>query len=266
MELHGRETARAQIGGWHLSVTRYERGSAIPAHEHESPYAAVVLRGGYEETSAGEARQCVAGSIVVHTPGERHADRFSGPTTCLNVHGGGFVASRVIPPAVAAAIGSRLRAEFLQPDDYSPQIIDALMMELDALSRREGGTDRVPRWLDEVRRRIETAFRDPLTASGLAAGAGVHVTHLARSFRRHYGMTVGEMLRERRVDHARRELASGRPLSEIAAEAGFADQSHFTRVFRRVTGTTPAAFRRESRSRPLTASKTGPGAGAMMFL
>ena len=244
MALHGREIARGQVGDWQLSVTRYDRGSAIPTHTHESPYVTVVVRGGYEEISGGLSRQCIAGSIVVHTSGEHHADRFAAPTTCLNIHGGRFAMSGVIPPVAAAGIGSKLRSEFLRPDDYSSQIIDALMMELDALSHRDRGDDRVPLWLRETRRRIDSHFRDSLTVSALAVRAGVHATHLARSFRQHYGMTVGEMLRERRIDHARRELRSGRSLCEIANEAGFADQSHFTRVFRRATGTTPAAFRR----------------------
>jgi AraC family transcriptional regulator len=244
MALHGREIARGLVGDWQLSVTRYDRESAIPIHLHEAPYATVVVRGGYEEISGRESRQCVAGSIVVHTSGERHADRFAGPTTCLNIHGGLFGTSGVIPPVAANGIASKLRREFLQPDDCSAQIIDALMMELDALSRRDLGEDRVPPWLRNTRRWIESHFRESLTVSELALHAGVHATHLARSFRQHYGMTVGEMLRERRIEHARRELQSGRALSEIASEAGFADQSHFTRVFRRATGTTPAAYRR----------------------
>ena len=244
--LHGRELGRQQLGGWLLSVTRYERGSSIRAHEHEASYAAVVLSGGYEELSGTTSLDCVAGSIVVHPAGERHANRFAGPTTCLNVVGGAFDRRGVIPSAVGAGIATKLRREFQRPDDVSPQIVEALMLEIDALSRRGTSDDRAPSWLREVRRAVESRFEEPLTLSALAAVAGIHPTHLARSFREHYGMTVGEMVRERRIDHAKKRLAAGVSLSQIAAMGGFADQSHFSRVFRRATGTTPAAFRRET--------------------
>jgi AraC family transcriptional regulator len=55
-------------------------------------------------------------------------------------------------------------------------------------------------------------------------------------------------VRRLRVDWALRELStSARSLSEIALDAGFADQSHFTRVFKRQVGVSPGAFRRSAR-------------------
>ncbi|MEO8035103.1 MAG: AraC family transcriptional regulator [Acidobacteriota bacterium] len=249
LALHGHEVARRRLGSWLLSVTHYERDSSIPSHLHIAPYATVVVRGGYEEIAGGRARQCDSRSIVVHAPGERHADRFRGPTTCLNIQGGRFELGGVIPPAAAGVIASKLRSEFLKPDDLSPQIVEALMLELDALSRRHGGLDdRAPTWLGEVRQLLESSFQEPLAIATLAASAGVHPTHLARSFRQHYGLTIGERIRELRVEQARKQLSGGRALADIAAELGFADQSHFTRVFRRATGTTPAAFRHAARA------------------
>lgn len=249
LDLHGCELARQDIGGWLLSVTRYDSRSSICLHGHEAAYATVVVRGGYEEVSGGSSLQCVAGSIVVHAAGSRHANRFAERTTCLNVHGGVFDRTSVIPASIAAAIASKLRREFARPDDVSGQIVEALMMELGAWSRRGPIDDRAPRWLREVRRNLESRFDEPLTLTTLATGAGVHPTHLARTFRHHYAMTVGEMLRERRVAHAKKQLAAGGAPSDVACQSGFADQSHFTRVFRRVTGTTPAVFRRESLAR-----------------
>jgi AraC family transcriptional regulator len=85
--------------------------------------------------------------------------------------------------------------------------------------------------------------------SGIAAEVGVHPAHLAHEFRRFYGTTAGEYLRRIRVEHAARVVAqTALPLSEVAAAAGFYDQSHFSNAFKRATGATPgqyrAAFRR----------------------
>lgn len=74
--------------------------------------------------------------------------------------------------------------------------------------------------------------------------AGVDPAHLARRLRAHYGMTAGAYLREIRVQRAAGALVrSSEPLARIALDAGFADQSHFTRVFRTVHGITPLRCR-----------------------
>jgi AraC family transcriptional regulator len=87
--------------------------------------------------------------------------------------------------------------------------------------------------------------------SELASEVGVNAAHLARVFRARYGTSVGEYGRRLRLDWAAGEIArDDRPIAEIATEAGFADQSHFTRLFRRHVGTTPARFREEARAVP----------------
>ncbi|HET9787346.1 MAG TPA: helix-turn-helix transcriptional regulator, partial [Pyrinomonadaceae bacterium] len=73
---------------------------------------------------------------------------------------------------------------------------------------------------------------------------GVHPTHLARSFKKHYRTTVGEYLRRLRLDWATRRLSETEDsITEIALAAGFYDQSHFSHLFKQHTGLTPAEFR-----------------------
>ncbi len=246
-EFHGREVARRQMGSWTLVLTRYEPGTVIPFHRHEEPYATVVLRGRYRESSGSVERECAPSNIVIHGPGERHRDTFAPvPTSCLNLYGGDFSKSAVLANPAGASIAAKLRAEFAEPDAFSSRIVDALMRESEAWSERcSNDRRRPPSWLRRVREEVEARFREPITLSGLAAFARVHPTHVARAFRRHYGMTLGEMIRLRRVQHSKTLLRSGRPLAEVADETGFADQSHFTRTFHRLTGATPAAYRRD---------------------
>ena len=66
----------------------------------------------------------------------------------------------------------------------------------------------------------------------------------ARTFRKRFRCTPGEYQRRGRVDHAGRQLATTRrSLADIARDAGFADQAHFSRVFKVHTGLSPARFR-----------------------
>ena len=107
----------------------------------------------------------------------------------------------------------------------------------------------VPRWVAEAREYLH----DPgaiASLGELAAVVDVHPVTLARGFRKAYGCSVGEYLRWLRIAQAARRLAeTDAPLAEIALEAGFADQSHFSNVFRRETGVPPSAFRRAVRGK-----------------
>jgi AraC-like DNA-binding protein len=69
-----------------------------------------------------------------------------------------------------------------------------------------------------------------------------HPTHLVRAFTREYGLPPHRYLTGRRVDLARRYLLEGRPAAEVATLAGFYDQSHLTRHFRRMLGVSPGQF------------------------
>jgi len=88
------------------------------------------------------------------------------------------------------------------------------------------------------------------TLGELAAAVGVHPVTLARAFRRSFGCSVGEYLRRLRIERAAAQLGgSETPLATIALTAGFADQSHFSNLFRRETGMSPSAYRRAVRGR-----------------
>ncbi|WP_232013845.1 helix-turn-helix transcriptional regulator [Glycomyces terrestris] len=130
--------------------------------------------------------------------------------------------------------------------------------ELEAESRVELVADRLRRHLRRrepaaapVRdRRLALAMRDLLDRrieSGLglreaAAELHAHPAHLVRAFSREFGIAPHQYLVTRRIDRARRLLLAGRPVHAVAAATGFYDQSHLTRHFKRVVGTTPARF------------------------
>ena len=84
-----------------------------------------------------------------------------------------------------------------------------------------------------------------VTLAHVAAGCGLSVAHFARAFKQTTGRTPHRWLVEQRVEHAKRLLVtSALALAEIAAICGFADQSHFTRVFLQLVGSGPGAWRR----------------------
>jgi AraC-like DNA-binding protein len=112
-----------------------------------------------------------------------------------------------------------------------------------------------PIWLREAKRLLAARFASPPSIGGLARGLGISPDHLARAFKRHYGMGVHEYVRTLRVQWCSWSLLEDpdRSLADLAVLAGFADQSHLTREFRRARGITPGRLRnrwRQTWNRP----------------
>jgi AraC family transcriptional regulator len=102
-------------------------------------------------------------------------------------------------------------------------------------------------WLDTVTEFIHANVRGGVTLGDVARAGSVHPMHLVRAFRQRHGCSVGEYVRRCRVRWACSQLEGSEiqelSLSRLAAEAGFADHAHFTRVFKRVTGIAPSTYR-----------------------
>jgi AraC family transcriptional regulator len=142
-----------------------------------------------------------------------------------------------------------LYREFRMDDAGAALVAEGLVLEMLGLlvrmPRKEPGSDAPPRWLRDAVELVHGEFAAPLTVAAVAERIGVGPVHLARTFRRHRGESIGQCVRRLRVRHARLLLDDGAgDLATVALDAGFADQSHFTRTFRRLTGMTPGEYRR----------------------
>ena len=152
----------------------------------------------------------------------------------------------------AVALAGRMRAEVEHPDDISALAVEGWMLELLAAllrTRQEAGR---PRWLRDAHDLVTERYAEGLRLAEIAGTVGVEPARLARAFRREYREPIAAYVRRRRVAAAARMLESGdEPISRIAADVGFADQSHLTRAFVRSMGTTPGRYRTERRPRPM---------------
>lgn len=251
-----------QLEGIRVTEAWHRASSTIDRHAHRQATITFLLDGSFEEGYAYRRDlSCQAPAMHVRPPGEPHLDR-------LGVAGAHNLVLEVEEATVAAMrrystlfdevrhlrnvelleISRRLFRELQIRDDFTPLALEGLSMEVLATATRATHRPalKAAPWLLQVRDFLHDSFRESgLTLAGIAAVAGVHRVHLARAFRETFGVSPGEYLRRLRVDWAARELSTGdRSLAEIASEAGFADQSHFTRVFRRIYGAPPGAWRR----------------------
>jgi AraC family transcriptional regulator len=154
--------------------------------------------------------------------------------------------SAEIQGGLPAVLALRLYREFRSMDAISPLAIEGLVLEILAELARLAAAPRQPLWLLRARDLIHDRFRDNLCLAEIATAVGVHPVYLATTFRRHFRQTVGDYQRQLRIGFACKQLTQRcAPLAEIALSAGFADQSHFARVFKRYLGITPGAYRKQ---------------------
>ena len=137
--------------------------------------------------------------------------------------------------------------------DQSALVIEGLALEIfGEVSRfhRARNCHHRPLWLDRAEEFMRSRFSEPLRLEQIARVAEVHPMHLAREFRRYNQSSVGAYLRRVRIDFIANQLVSSDvPLAELALTAGFSDQSHLARTFKRHLGVSPSTYRSSFRRR-----------------
>jgi AraC family transcriptional regulator len=262
--LYGKGVKSHKVGAFTLSERLYPAYFQTPRHTHDCALFCFVVQGGYTETYGSRTRACEPSTFLFHAPGESHAEQFYGSG------GSSFIVeiepqwlervaqhSRVINTSadfdggVITHLAARLYKEFLDMDEISPLVIEGLMFEMlgeTSRSARSLAAPQPPRWLEQAKQLLQERFAEPITLAEIARTVGVHPVHLSQVFHKHYNCTVGLYLRQRRIEFAcQRLVSSTMPLSEIALAAGFSDQSHLTRMFKRYIGIPPSQYRESRR-------------------
>lgn len=256
----GRPLLVRQSAGLSLAETQYNAGAIVPRHAHETALCVLVLEGAFEEQSDRTRETCAPGTLLFLPAGAEHAHRFPARRSrAFTVQFGNEWAERLaacdirIPTlgqiqtrGAATLNAALLYRDFRRGDDSALALDEGVVHTLDGIvgrSAKDHNEMGAP-WLRRTREYLAGHFRDSFSLAHLAQLAGVHPAYLSRAYRRHTGETLSVCVRRLRLEHAAQRLARETvSISLIGIDAGFADHSHFTREFKRVTGTTPQAYR-----------------------
>jgi AraC family transcriptional regulator len=231
----------------------------MPRHVHNEAHFYMVLAGRCADHHDRKSFYCPSMAVIAHPAGRSHAATVSRAGARLfgvecesswlesnGFEGDILQCSAMMNDPKISDLSLRLHREFLTQDSISRLAIAGLTLELLAYVLRFRQDSRhAPPWLSWVHDLLLERFDEDLPLGVLASEAGVHPAHLVKAFRRHFLTSIGEFVRQRRLERARRLVVESElALSEIAVAAGFFDQSHFSRHFRRKTGMPPGAYRR----------------------
>jgi AraC family transcriptional regulator len=240
-----------------FSESVYNSCMALPEHSHELGFFTLILNGYYSEILGSKTVVYSPQTVLWRQAELIHKDRIETASSHFffveiqRSFSERLKECELIPGHVAEKNGqmmwlaSRLRTEIIS-GEASSLIAEGITLELlgNLLKNRGDIERRPPKWLARVVDRLDEEFTENISSDDLAKDAGVHPVHLASVFRKFRHETIGDHIQKKRVERAAELLHDlETPLTDIAYACGFADQSHFTRIFKRRTGLTPGAYR-----------------------
>ncbi len=254
------DSSKLETQSFKLDVASFTSNEKVADHSHENAFFCMALRGVCSENYNRKER-VYEPSVLSYLPaGHSHSLKFyeSGMRSfSIEIKPSLVERMREFSLDIKDSIhcrGGQLTflfkkayGEFCQMDDVSLLSVEGIVLEMLAeVSRRQitKESKQSPRWLKAANDLMRERFSENLSLDEISKTVGVHPVYLARIFRQYYRCSVGEFMRQLRIEYASRQLLLTKAtLLEISTSAGFSDQSHFSRIFKRYTGVTPGGFR-----------------------
>src|SRR5690242_11041640 len=216
-EEEGISVTSAEVNGFTLSELRFPKSYVQPPFEPELPYVAVVLEGALVKSFPRQSLELGRANAVTIPVGATHGALFGSdgarilivkPRSASEPVAGCFDRVAELRGAELKWLGWRLAGELRASDAAAPLAAEGFALELlAATTRSQRDERRPPRWLREAEELLRARLHDHLGLGELAETVGVHPAYLARAFRMHFGLSVGEYGRRLRLAWAASELA-----------------------------------------------------------
>lgn len=246
------------------------RVGAFSPHRHDTYTIAVTTAGVQSFNYLGQRWQSLPGQAVILHPDEVH-DGY-----CRDETGFSYKAAYLPPAHIQTVIGGAALPFLAEGVSIDPDLVasalrliamctadvdlfgyqDALHQFVSAMQRCEGSPPPARRNVNReavmrVREFLDSVPPPGVNLDQLEELAGYDRWQLSRDFRALLGTSPYRYLQCRRLERAGQLLRSGLGIAAAAHEAGFADQSHFGRIFRRTFGTTPLTWYRSGQARTI---------------
>jgi AraC family transcriptional regulator len=239
-------------------VTTYPKEAfTSQMHYHDNMHISFVLQGGSIEKRIGSEYERLPGNIMFYHAGEAHQNiQKVFPSKNINLEIDiDFLKKYPIPETtINTAITQnpdgkflmlKIYKELLVDDNFSVASINMLFLDLIGNAAQPGHKQKLPSWLKIVYELMNERWNEKLTLGDLAAAAGVNPITISKHFRKYFSCTFGEYMRKLKIERSLSFIkTSSSSLAEVAYSCNFADQSHFTRTFKQLTGFLPKQYKK----------------------
>lgn len=252
----GKIVDKYETDGIGLNVTTYSNDhSTSQMHCHENLHISFVLDGGSSEKRVGKEVERLPGNIEFYHSGENHQTiqkLFPSKNINLEVDALFLRKYSLSEASICKAITQNPEGKFLllkmywemvASDQGTSTAISMLFLDLITRSESRNSYQSTPAWVKKVRELINDRWNEKLTLQDLALTAGINPITVSKNFRKYFGCTFGEYVRNVKVEKSLPCLRTpSASLTETAYFCNFADQSHFTRTFKTLTGFLPKQY------------------------
>lgn len=245
-----------QLQGLLVGMTKYpdpvETGRW---HAHKNPMISFVMEGGNIENRKGQQFHRGCGSINFYHAFELHQNiyrKFPSKHYSLEIDESFLEKYELAEGQVHLAVKQNPFSKFLflktlkevtMNDSFSEDSIEMLFLELIQNTPAAKSKGPFPDWVPVLREILNDNWNRQLSLQELSDKVGIHPVTISGSFRKYFCCTFGEYMRKMKIDRALYLIRNTKqPLTQVAYICGFADQSHFTRTFKQLTGFLPKDF------------------------
>ena len=139
-------------------------------------------------------------------------------------------------------------AKYLQKEKHTQNPVDHIFIDVyNKFIKQRSAQKKTPAWVKELKQIIQDQVDSNLSLTQISKSLDVNPSYLSREFSKYFNnLSFGEYSRKLRIEKAMELIGLGKySLTEIAYLTGFSDQSHFTRIFKQLTGKSPSAYKKE---------------------
>ena len=252
---------RRVAGPFVITDTVHSPQMRLSRHIHRHTCLQLVIKGFFwEQYDRGKKIECRAFSFILKPAGEPHSNLLGNrgahsliveidDETLEELNTYKILReNKHIRDASLAHLSFNLYEEFKKNDLASELAMEGIVLEIIArLSRLSEQIEEknMPYWLTQAKEYLNDNYAEPISLSTVAGLVNIDAAHMSRTFKKYFGCSIGDYLREVRLKRAVEKITdSDESLSEIAIECGFYDQSHLNHYFKLMMGVSPAQFQR----------------------
>jgi len=251
----GAKIGERSFGGILTTETVFPEGFDSDWHYHQNPHYSHILSGGSKEIRGGVCQWQQPGDGLYYYPGISHQNlQYQPGTRIFNIEleGSFFKEHGLDMPAEEQMFSDRVKVnsmgllkilkEHYWQDQHSRIAVEQLCVEL--ITATPDVRNDYPDWTRKIIEILNDCWDQSWSLAEFSGLLEIHPVTLSKYFSKYFKCTLGEYIRQIKVDRALKLIRSSRlSLTEVAFECGFADQAHFIKTFTLLTGVRPRQYR-----------------------